>query len=93
MPNYFRNLEETLDSQSDTPLTPVKKFRFWVKNHLRLVWNLVMMVILLSICLWASYFVSGQHQEGTIIETIAPEVKEAQDVDSQLESAAKSLGQ
>lgn len=93
MPNYFRNLEETLDSQSGTPLTPYKKFRFWVKDHLRLVWNLVMMLILLSICLWASFFVSTQHQEGTIIETIAPEVKEAKNVDAQLESAAKSLGQ
>lgn len=92
MTNYFRNLEETLDSQSDTPLSPSKKIRFWVKSHLRLVWNLVMMVILLCICLWASYIVSDQHQDGSIIETIAPEVKEARDVDAKLESAAKSLG-
>jgi cell division protein FtsL len=92
MPNYFRNLEETLDSQSGAPLTPAKKIRFWINNHLRLVWNLVMMFILLSICLWASYVVSTQHRDGTIIETIAPEVKEAQNVDAKLESAAKSLG-
>ncbi len=91
MPNYFKNLEETIESQEDTPLSPWKSFRRWINLHLRLVWNLVMMLILLSICLWASLAVSQQHDNGSIIEKIVPEVRNAQDIDGQLEKAAKSL--
>jgi len=91
MPSYFRNLEETLESQNGVALTPMRKVRRWAKEHLRLLWNLVMMVILLSICFWATYFVSQRHDEGTIIEKLVPEIMDAKDVDAQLEKAAKSL--
>jgi len=73
--------------RGDSPKSPWQKLRFWFNDHLRLVWNLVMMTILFSIFLFATFVSSSTHQEGTIIENLAPEV--GRDVDSELEKAVK----
>ena len=58
--------------RGDAPRSLWQRVRFWLHNHLRLVWNFVMMAILFSIFLFATLVSSAKHQKGTIIENIDP---------------------
>ena len=66
--------------------------RLWFSDHLRLVWNLVMMFILLCICFWVSYVAGASNSSGSIIENVVPEIREISDqnVEKRMESAIRS---
>jgi len=79
MPNYFKNLEQTMASVNNTDLSVGKKIKFWMINHLRIIWSLIMMLILSFICLWVSLKVSGENPSGSIIENVVPEMNQSND--------------
>lgn len=91
MPNYFRNLEETISSINPENRTFGQKVKFWLSAHLRFIWSLVMMLILFFFCIWISLKAGSQSGEDTIIETIDPRVKEVRNIDQKLEKAADTL--
>jgi hypothetical protein len=66
--------------------------RLWFNDHLRLVWNLVMMFILLCICFWISYVAGSKNSSGSIIESVVPEIRQVSDqnVEKRMESAIRS---
>lgn len=63
-----------------------------MSDHLRLIWNLVMMLILVIICIWASYVAGSVTQEGTIIESVVPEIREVkqENLEKKMENAIRS---
>ena len=89
MSNYFRNLNETLLSQ-DKNASFADKAKLWLNGHWRLVGNLVMMFILACICLWGAYIASESQPEGSIIESVVPEIRNAGDVEGQVEKVIRS---
>ena len=86
MKRQLMNLEQSM-SRGEAPSGMWQKLRFWLHDHLRLVWNLVMMAIFFAIFLFATMVSSEKHQEKTIIENLAPEI--SRDIDSDLEDAAQ----
>ena len=89
MANYFRNLEETMSKIDPDSVTFSKKIKFWMAAHLRVIWSLVMMFILFFFCIWISLQASRTNGDGTIIEKVVPEIKQAGTVDQKLEEAAR----
>ena len=89
MSNYFRNLNETLLRQ-DKDASVAAKVRLWIHGHWRLVGNLVMMFILACICLWGAYIASESNPQGSVIESVVPEIQKAGDVDAQVEKVIRS---
>jgi len=86
MKRQLINLEQSM-SRGDSPSSPWQRIRFWANDHLRLVWNLVMMAILFTIFIFVTMVSSANHKEGTIIENLAPELR--RDVDRDMEEAVK----
>jgi hypothetical protein len=89
MSNYFRNLQETIDRQS-----PNTKFstqvKYWINGHWRLVGNLVMMFILACICLWGAYIAGEKTSNRSIIETVIPQIQQADSLDGRVENVIRS---
>jgi hypothetical protein len=91
MSKQFRNVEQSL-RRGEEEESSTYALRVWLQDHLRLVWNVVMMLILLVICLWVSIVASSANSDGSIIETIAPEVQEAgsEQIQNKVENAIRS---
>jgi len=77
MPNYFKNLEETIANVENEELTFGKKIRFWISSHLRIIWSLIMMLILFFLCLWVTLKASDKKPSGAIIEPFIEDSKES----------------
>lgn len=89
MPNYFKNLEETIANAEGT--STYKKIKFWMNSHLRIIWTLVMMLILFFLCLWVSLKAGNKMSDNTLIESVVPEIRSANDIQSNLEKTTKKL--
>jgi hypothetical protein len=89
MTNYFRNLEESIHRE-DGKKTLSLRLKFWLNGHWRLVGNLVMMFIFACICLWGAYIAGEKNSQGSIIESVIPEIRDARDVDGRMEDAIRS---
>lgn len=76
MPSNYRNIKETLYNIDPDNHTTFEKLKFWLSNHLRIVWSLVMMLVLGIFCLWAALKVGTNTAGDTVIETLIP-VKKA----------------
>jgi hypothetical protein len=70
MPNYFKNLEETIANVENEKLTFSKRIRFWITSHLRIIWSLIMMLILFFLCLWVTLKASNEKPTGALIEPL-----------------------
>jgi F0F1-type ATP synthase membrane subunit a len=68
MPDYFKNLEQTIANVENENLTFGKKVKFWVSSHLRVIWSLIMMVILFFLCLWVTLKATDKKPRGALIE-------------------------
>ncbi|MBF0197184.1 MAG: hypothetical protein HQL32_05720 [Planctomycetes bacterium] len=88
MPDYFRNLEETLNNIDPEDATLSSKIRVWMNDHLRVVWTLVMMFVLSLICVWVSVTAGRSNPEGSIIENIDPRVS-PENMQNNLEKGVK----
>lgn len=86
MKRQLINLEQSMQ-RGEPPKSAWQNIRFWLHNHLRLVWNLIMMAILFAIFLFVTFVSGSKHQEGAIIENIAPEL--SRDIDGEIEKAVQ----
>ena len=77
MPNYFKNLEETIANVEDEKLSFGKKVRFWMASHLRIIWSIVMMIILFFLCLWVTFKAANESPNGAIIQPLIEEQTES----------------
>jgi hypothetical protein len=91
MTRQFKNLEKSI-RRGEEFSSLAYAIRLWFNDHLRLVWNLVMMLILLCICFWVSYVAGSSNSRGSIIENVVPEIREVSDknVEKRMKSAIRS---
>ena len=81
------NIEKSIH-RGESPKGPLEAIRYWMQDHLRFLWNLMMMLVLLFICVWAATVAGSGNPSGAIIEEVAPELSE--DPDAKLEDAVRS---
>lgn len=85
MPDYFKNLEETLAQTEGENLSSSKRLKFWINNHLRIIWSIIMMLILCILCLWVTFKASDNGPKQSIIQELVPsEADQLQSIEDNL---------
>ncbi len=84
MPNYFRNLDQTIKTIESERLSSMDHCKLWMHDHLRIMWNLLFMIVLVIFSIWVSYEVSDSVGGNSVIEVV-PGVQQLNQSDELLE--------